>query len=74
MADAPFKDPNAPVREHLERIVTVKGNLYMAPGGQRILAVQEVKAAQAANPCAGKNPCAAKGASKVPGGTNPLRG
>jgi len=60
MADAPFKDPNAPLREHFERVVTVKGNLYMAPGGQRILAVQEVKAAQAGNPCASKNPCGAK--------------
>ena len=65
MADGPFKDPNAPLREHFERIVTVKGTLYMAPGGQRILAVQEVKTAQAANPCAGK------GGSKVPAGTNP---
>ncbi len=60
MADAPFKDPNGPIREHLERVVTVKGNLYMAPGGQRILAVQEVKAAPAGNPCASKNPCGAK--------------
>lgn len=50
MADAPFKDPNAPLREHFERMVTVTGTLYMAPGGQRILAVQGVKAAQAANP------------------------
>src|SRR5574337_1441123 len=37
MADAPFKDPNAPIRPHFERIVTVKGTLYTAPGGQRIL-------------------------------------
>ena len=77
MADAPFKDPDAPLREHFERMVTVKGTLYTAPGGQKILAVQEVKTAQAANPCAAKgkaptaNPCAAKGESKVPGGTNP---
>lgn len=61
MADAPFKDPNAPLRDHFERMVTVKGTLYTAPGGQKILAVQEVKTAQAANPCAVKNPCAAKG-------------
>ena len=60
MADGPFKDPNAPLREHFERIVTVKGTLYTAPGGQKILAVQEVKTAQAANPCAAKNPCGAK--------------
>ncbi len=77
MADAPFKDPNAPFREHFERMVTVKGTLYTAPGGQKILAVQEVKTAQAANPCAAKqpcaakNPCGAKGGSKVPAGTNP---
>lgn len=61
MADAPFKDPNTPFREHFERVVTVKGMLYTAPGGQRILAAQDVKAAQAAaQPCAAKNPCAAK--------------
>jgi hypothetical protein len=60
MADAPFKDPNGPIREHLERVVTVKGSLYTAPGGQRILAVQEAKAAKAGNPCASKNPCGAK--------------
>ena len=65
MADAPFKDPNAPLRDHFERMVTVKGMLYTAPGGQRILSVQEVKTAQAVNPCA------AKGESKVPAGTNP---
>ncbi len=62
MADAPFKDPNAPLREHFERLVTAKGTLYTAPGGQRILAVQEVKTPQAAQPCApkAKPPCAAK--------------
>ncbi len=69
MADAPFKDPNAPLREHFERMVTVTGTLYTAPGGQRILAVQGVKPAQAANPgaakeapkaSAGQNPCGAK--------------
>ncbi len=65
IADAPFKDPNAPLREHLERMVTVKGTLYTAPGGQKILAVREVKTGRAANPCA------AKGESKVPAGTNP---
>ena len=33
MADKPFTDPNTLIREHLERIVTVKGDLYTAPGG-----------------------------------------
>ncbi|MFQ5946615.1 MAG: hypothetical protein ACE5NC_10265 [Anaerolineae bacterium] len=42
MADAPFKDPNRPIREHFERIVTVKGKLYVAPGGQRVLAIEKV--------------------------------
>ena len=72
MADAPFKNPNAPLREHLERIVTVKGDVYTGPGGHRVVAVKEVQAAKAgaanpcaakpaaANPCAGKNPCAPK--------------
>lgn len=45
MADKPFVDPNGLIREHLERIVTIKGNLYEAPGGQKVLAVKEVQAA-----------------------------
>lgn len=62
MADKPFVDPNAQIREHLERVVTVKGDLYQGPGGQKVLAVKEVQAARAgsANPCAAKNPCAGK--------------
>ncbi len=66
MADAPFKDPNAPLREHLERVVTVKGDLFTAPGGLKIIAVKEVQTAAApqpgaaTNPCAAKNPCAPK--------------
>jgi hypothetical protein len=62
MADKPFVDPNAQVREHLERVVTIKGDLYDAPGGQKVLAIKEVEAprAGAANPCAAKNPCGAK--------------
>ncbi len=31
MADKPFVDPNTLIREHLERVVTVKGDLYSAP-------------------------------------------
>jgi hypothetical protein len=59
MADKPFVDPNALIRPHFERVVTVKGDLYDAPGGQRVLAVKEVAAEpSAANPCAAKNPCA----------------
>jgi hypothetical protein len=46
MADAPFKDPNAPLREHLERVVTVKGDLYAGPGGLKVVAVKEVSAAR----------------------------
>lgn len=42
MADAPFKDPNALIRPHLERVVTVKGDLYNAPGGFKVIAVKEV--------------------------------
>lgn len=60
MADAPFKDPNAPLREHLERLVTVKGDLYTGPGGLKAIAVKEVQKAAAAQPCAAKNPCAPK--------------
>src|SRR6266852_1655904 len=62
MADKPFTDPNTLIREHLERIVTIKGDLYEAPGGQKVLAIKEVQAARAgaANPCAPKNPCGAK--------------
>lgn len=46
MADKPVVDPNAKIREHLERIVTVKGNLYEAPGGQKVLAIVDVQAAK----------------------------
>ena len=62
MADKPFVDPNSLIREHLERVVTIKGDLYEAPGGQKVLAVKEVQTAQAGgkNPCAAKNPCGAK--------------
>jgi hypothetical protein len=61
MADKPFADPNALLREHFERVVTVQGDLYEAPGGQRVLAIKAVRvAAGAANPCAAQNPCAAK--------------
>jgi hypothetical protein len=60
MADAPFKDPNGLLREHLEKVVSVKGDLYTGPGGLKVVAVKEVKAAAAANPCAAKNPCAPK--------------
>ena len=62
MADKPFVDPNSQIREHLERMVTIKGDLYEAPGGQKVLAIKEVQAAQAGatNPCAAKNPCAPK--------------
>src|SRR6266852_4040561 len=44
MADKPVVDPNAKIREHLERIVTIKGNLYEAPGGQKVLAIVDVEA------------------------------
>jgi hypothetical protein len=44
MADKPFLDPNAPIREHLERVVTVKGDLYEIAGA-KVLAVKEVKPA-----------------------------
>ncbi len=63
MADKPFVDPNGLIREHLERVVTIKGNLYEAPGGQKVLAIVEVqgaKAGAAANPCGARNPCGAK--------------
>lgn len=46
MADKPFADPNEKIREHLERVVTIKGDLYEAPGGQKILAVKEVQPAK----------------------------
>jgi hypothetical protein len=46
MADKPFVDPNSQIREHLERIVVVKGDLYAAPGGQKVLAIKEVQAAK----------------------------
>jgi hypothetical protein len=45
MAERPFVDPNGLIREHLERVVTVRGDLYEAPGGQKVLAVKEVRAA-----------------------------
>lgn len=61
MADKPFVDPNTLIRDHLERMVTVTGDLYMAPGGQRVLALKEVTLEnKASNPCAARNPCAAK--------------
>ena len=63
MADKPFVDPNDKIREHLERVVTIRGDLYDAPGGQKVLAIKEVQPAQAGaatNPCAAKNPCATK--------------
>jgi hypothetical protein len=62
MADAPFKDPNAPLREHLERVVTVKGDLFTGPGGLKIVSVKAVQTAGAAQPCApkAKQPCAGK--------------
>ena len=62
MADKPFVDPNSQIREHLERVVTIKGDLFEVAGGQKILAIKEVQAprAGAANPCAAKNPCATK--------------
>ena len=62
MADKPFVDPNGPIRAHLERVVTIQGDLYEAPGGQKVLAVKQVQVAQGApaNPCGAKNPCAAK--------------
>ena len=44
MADKPFVDPNSQLREHLERIVVVTGDLYAAPGGQKVLAIKEVRA------------------------------
>ena len=44
MADKPFVDPNTQIREHLERVVTIKGDLYDAPGGQKVLAIKEVQA------------------------------
>lgn len=64
MADKPFADPNSQIREHLERVVTIKGDLYDAPGGQKVLAIKQVEAPRAGgtNPCAAKNP----GASKNP--------
>lgn len=61
MADRPFADPNALLREHFERVVTIQGDLYEAPGGQRVLAIKTVRAgAGAANPCAAQNPCSPK--------------
>lgn len=46
IADKPFVDPNGRIREHLERLVTIKGDLYAAPGGQKVLAIKEVTIAQ----------------------------
>ena len=37
---------NGKIREHFEGIVTITGDLYEAPGGQRILAITEVRAAK----------------------------
>ena len=42
MADGPLKDPNTLLRAHLEREVTVKGDLYTGPGGLKVVAVKEV--------------------------------
>ena len=42
MADGPLKDPNTLLRAHLEREVTVKGDLYIGPGGLKVVAVKEV--------------------------------
>jgi hypothetical protein len=42
MADRPFADPNTQIREHLERVVTIKGDLYVAPDWQKLLAIKEV--------------------------------
>src|SRR5215470_13894329 len=47
MADKPFADPNEKIREHLERVVTIKGDLYDAPGGQKVLAIKDVQPAPA---------------------------
>ncbi len=46
MADGPIKDPNGLLREHLEKVVTVKGDLYAGPGGLKVVAVKEVSAAR----------------------------
>lgn len=46
MADKPFVDPNGKLRAHLEGIVTITGNLFEAPGGQKILAIGDVQAAK----------------------------
>jgi hypothetical protein len=46
MADAPVKDPNTLLREHVERVVTVKGSLFEGPGGLKVIQVKEVQAAQ----------------------------
>lgn len=46
ITDKPFVDPNGRIREHLERLVTIKGDLYAAPGGQKVLAIKEVTVAQ----------------------------
>ncbi len=43
MADGPLKDPNTLLRAHLEREVTVKGDLYTGPGGLKVVAVKEVQ-------------------------------
>ncbi len=46
MADGPIKDPNGLLREHLEKVVTVKGDLYAGPGGLKVVAVKDVSAAR----------------------------
>lgn len=43
MADGPLKDPNTLLRPHLEKSVTVKGDLYTGPGGLKVIAVKEVR-------------------------------
>ena len=43
MADKPFVDPNTQIRPHLELVVTIKGDLYEAPGGQKVLAIKDVQ-------------------------------
>ncbi len=46
MADKPLVDPNSEIRAHLEGVVTITGDLYEAPGGQKVLAIKEVHAAR----------------------------
>ncbi len=46
MAETPFKDPNTLIRPYLEQVVTAKGDLYVGPGGLKVVAVKEVKSAE----------------------------